>query len=98
LVPPLIPICRAFHLRRGEAWEHSLVAGGRGRGRPVRAAGATHVTGGFGAEHEWGCPAVRTRLEVMKLIPGGEVFGAYRGRTTSSPCISAWPSSLVRLL
>ena len=35
---------------------HSLVAGGRGRGRPIRAAGATPVTVAFGAEHEWGCP------------------------------------------
>ena len=35
---------------------HNLAAGGRGRGRPVRAAGATLVTGALGAEHEWGCP------------------------------------------
>ena len=35
---------------------HALAAGGRRRGRPVRAAGASHVTGAFGAEHEWGCP------------------------------------------
>ena len=50
---------------------HNLVAGGRGRGRPVRAAGASPVTGALGAEHEWGCPrssAVRTRLEVMNPL------------------------------
>ena len=33
------------------------LAGGAGRGRPARAAGATPVTRAFGAEHGWGCPA-----------------------------------------
>jgi hypothetical protein len=33
------------------------LAGGAGRGRPARRAGASHVTGVFGAEDGWGCPA-----------------------------------------
>jgi hypothetical protein len=33
------------------------LAGGAGRGRPARAAGATPVARACGAEHGWGCPA-----------------------------------------
>ena len=69
----------------------SLVAGGRGRGRPIRAAGASPVTGASGAEHEWACPrssAVRTRLEVMKPPYGTQRAALFDGSIVVPPGLS----------
>ena len=59
---------------------HNLAAGGHGRGRPVRAQGATLVTSAFGAEP--GAPAAHAcAVGTSEAVRGQDPFGGYRNRT-----------------